>query len=290
MRWHQIKEQAAGEKRLLITWYIYKIFGKKAVKFLAFFVTLFAFASAKEQRKCSKKYLKIVGENPTIFNQFRHFLEYSYSLVDRIEVFSGNYDYDKIIFDNEDDKISLENDFDKGVFFICSHVGNIDVMRAFINKNPDRGVNVFLTEEHCKVFNGFVKQIEAKSSVATYPIEEINIDTSIEIKDKLSHGEIVFMAGDRTSKNSTNSKVELFGHKVLFPVGTFKFAYMMECPVYFVCAVREKENYRIYLKKFVSEAQKAVAIKEMQKDYVSFLEKIAQNYPFQFYHFYDLFE
>lgn len=290
MRWYQLKEQAAGEKRLFLTWYIYKVFGKKAVRALAFFVTFFAFSGAKEPRKNSAKFLKIIGLKPSLINQFKHFLEYSYSLTDRMEVFSGNYDYNKIIFDSEEDKNSLINDFDKGVFFICSHLGNIDVMRAFMNKYPDRRVNVFLSKEQCKIFNNFIKQIEIETPAVTYPVEEINIDTSIEIKDKLSRGEIVIMAGDRTSKNSTNSEVELFGRKVLFPLGTFKFAQIMDSPVYFACALREGENYRVYLEKFSAEVSRVERTAKMQKDFAAFIEKLTPKAPFQFFHFYDLFE
>lgn len=290
MRWYQQSEQAAGEKRLLITWKIYKIFGKKAVKVLAFFVTLFAFFGAKEARRCSKKNLEIIGLKPTIFNQFRHFLEYSFSLVDRMEVFSGNYDYNRIIFDSEEDRKNLENDFDKGVFFICSHLGNIDVMRAFLNKNPDRRVNVFLSGEQCKIFNNFIKQISIETPAVMYPVEDIGIETSIEIKDKLSRGEIVFMAGDRVSKNSTNCKVELFGKKVEFPLGTFRFAQIMESPIYFVCAIREGNSYKVYLKKFTSNAKKSAAASQMQKDFAKFLEKHTTLAPLQFFHFYDMFD
>lgn len=290
MRWYQLKEQAAGEKRLLLTWYIYKVFGKKAVRVLAFFVTFFAFLGAREPRKNSAKFLKIIGLKPSLINQFKHFLEYSYSLTDRMEVFSGNYDYNKIIFDSEEDKNSLINDFDKGVFFICSHLGNIDVMRAFMNKYPDRRVNVFLSKEQCKIFNNFIKQIEIETPAVTYPVEDINIETSIEIKDKLSRGEIVIMAGDRTSKNSTNSEVELFGRKVLFPLGTFKFAQIMESPVYFACALREGENYRVYLEKFSAEVSRVERAAKMQKDFAAFIEKLTPKAPLQFFHFYDLFE
>lgn len=289
MKWYQQKEQAAGEKRLLITWKIYKIFGKKAVKVLAFFVTLFAFFGAKEARRCSKKYLKIIGLKPSLINQFRHFLEYSFSLVDRMEVFSGNYDYNRIIFDSAEDKDTLEKDFNKGVFFICSHLGNIDVMRSFLYKNPNLRVNVFLSGEQCKVFNGFIRQIAIETPAVMYPVEDIGIETSIEIKDKLSHGEIVFMAGDRVSKNSANSEVELFGRKIEFPLGTFKFAQIMECPIFFVCALREGENYRVYLKNFTSEEKKSAAAFQMQKEYAEFLEIHTPLAPLQFFHFYDMF-
>lgn len=289
-KWYQIKEQAAGKKRLFLTWKIYKIFGKKSVRALAFFITFFAFLNAKKARRCSKKYLKIVGIKPTFINQFRHFLEYSYSLVDRMEVFSGNYDFNKIVFNNKEDEKLFEN----GLFVICSHLGNIDMMRAFLEKNPNRHVNVFLSAEQCKIFNNFIKQIEIENPVTTYPVEEIGIETPIEIKDKLKQGEIVFMAGDRTSKLSINSTVKFLNHNVQFPIGTFKFAQLMECPVVFACALREEafkqnsERYRVYMKQFVPATKKCA--EQMQKEYIDFLENHIPLAPLQFFHFYDLFE
>lgn len=280
-KWYQVKEQAAGEKRLFLTWKIYKIFGKKTVQILAFFITFFAFLNAKEQRRCCKKYLEIVGIKPSVINQFRHFLEYSYSLVDRMEVFSGNFDYNKIIFDNKDD----EKIFEKGVFVICSHLGNIDIMRAFLDKYPEKHVNAFLSKEQCKIFNNFIKQISVEKPVKTYAVEDIGIETAIEIKDKLSAGEIVFMAGDRTSKNSVNSTFNFLNRKVQFPIGTFKFAEIMECPIVFACALKEQEKYRVYVQEISTQR-----VKTMQKEYIKFLEKHIPLAPFQFFHFYDMFE
>lgn len=291
MKWYQLKEQAAGEKRLILLWHIYKIFGKKAVKIIVFFVTLFAYLGAKEPKRCSKKYLSVVGLEPTFANSLKHFLAYSYSLIDRMEVFAGLYDPEKITFDSEQDKTQLENDLDKGVFFVCSHVGNIEIMRAFLLNSPQKHVNIFLSKEQCKIFNNFVKHLQIKTPITTYPVEDINIETSIEIKDKISNGDIVIMAGDRISKNSKNSFVEFLGHKVQLPLGTFKFAHMMECPIYFVCALNNKgDRYKIYLNKFNCNGTKQEAVHSMQAEYAKFLEKLTLTYPFQFFHFYDFFE
>lgn len=163
-------------------------------------------------------------------------------------------------------------------------------MRSFMDKYPERRVNVFLSAEQCKIFNNFIKSIEIETPAVAYPVEDINIETSIEIKEKLSAGEIVIMAGDRTSKNSSNSEVELFGKRVLFPLGTFKFAQLMESPVYFVCALREGEKYRVYLQKFHSDVPKSQRALQMQKDFALFIENLTYKAPLQFFHFYDLFE
>lgn len=298
MKWFELKEQAAGTKRLLLTWYIYKLFGKKAVKLITFFVTLFAFLGAKENKNCSKKYLKIVGIKPSNFNVFKHFLSYAYSLADRMESFSNNFPVNKIKFQSEEDKRTLENDLKakKGIFFICSHLGNIDIMRSFIFSDWGEycsEVCVFLSKEQCKIFNGFVEQIgtACNQKVSSYPIEDIDVNTSIEIEEKLNTGAIVFMAGDRTSAHSSNFETEFLSHKADFPLGTFKFAQLMNVCTYFICAIKTtNDNYSIHFKRFEQKSSKKETLNSMKKEFVSFLESETKLAPFQFYHFYDLFK
>ncbi len=78
MKWYQIKEQAAGEKRLMLLWYIYKIFGKNIVRFITIFIAFFTFIFAKPIRKYSHKNLGIIynftqnqSAKPTIYNCFK---------------------------------------------------------------------------------------------------------------------------------------------------------------------------------------------------------------------------
>ena len=232
MKWHEVKEQAAGEKRLLLLWYIYKILGKNIVKFVVFFVTFFALFGAKKIKESSKKYLKIIGQKDSFSNVFKHCLSYSYTLVDRMEIFSDNFSPNKIEFADEESRAQLFEDLakEKGMFVICNHIGNIDVMRSLMLsnvRNTCSGVCVFLAKEQCKIFNSFIGKITTEQPVFLYPVEDIDINTSIEIKEKLDNNFVVFMAGDRTSKNSINFEADFLSHKVDFPLGTFKFAQMM---------------------------------------------------------------
>lgn len=290
MKWYQMKEQAAGALRLIIIWKIYKIFGKKIVEFLVLFITFFAFLGAIEPRKYSKKYLKVLGLNSGIINQFKHFLAFSYSLIDKMEVFSGRFNPNNIFFDNENDKKIFIKDLQTGIFVISSHLGNIEMMRAFLQTDLCKHLNIFLSAEQCKIFNNFIKQISIKSPVTIYPVEHITVNTSIEIKEKISNGEVIIMAGDRVSQNSINNQAKFLGRNIQIPSGTFKFAYMMESPIYFICALKEQEKYRIYLKKFEFQGNKQETIIRMQNEYLEFIEQLVRKYPFQFFHFYDFFE
>ena len=51
MKWYEVKERSAGEKRLILTYYIYKIFGRYPVVLIAFFVALITFLKIKKKRK-----------------------------------------------------------------------------------------------------------------------------------------------------------------------------------------------------------------------------------------------
>lgn len=296
MKWHEVKEQAAGEKRLLLLWYIYKILGKNIVKFIVFFVTFFALLGAKKIKESSKKYLKIIGQKDSFSNVFKHCLSYSFVLVDRMEIFSDNFSPNKIEFADEESKVQLFDDLakEKGMFVLCNHIGNIDVMRSLMISNVRNtcgGVCVFLAKEQCKIFNSFISKITTEQPIILYPVEDIDINTSIEIKEKLDNNFVVFMAGDRTSKNSINFETDFLNHRVDFPLGTFKFAQMMEVPTYFISAIKEKnDKYKLYVKKFYPEEKKKETLEKMKKEYVIFTEKMVELAPFQFYHFYDMFK
>lgn len=297
MKWYELKEQSAGTKRLMLLWYIYNLLGKNTVKFVVFFVTFFAFLGAKENKKCSKKYLKIMGIKPNNINVFKHFLSYSYSLVDRIESFSNNYPIEKLIFDDEKVKEELIEDLKerKGIFFICNHLGNVDILRSFIFSDWHKegtDVCVFLSKEQCKIFNQFIENIGMKhtADVIPFPIEDVDINTSIELEERLKKGAITFMAGDRISANSINFEANFLSHKVEFPLGTFKLAQMMNASTYFVSAIKIKnDNYSIHMKKFNFRETKKETLQAMQQEFVSFLEEKTKLAPYQFYHFYDMF-
>lgn len=306
MKWFQVKEQAAGKKRLMLTWWSYRLFGKRFVQLIALVVSLSAFIFSKQIRQYTRKNLRVLFEatkdsqtKPTLFNMYRLTFNYALSLVDKMEAVAQRYDAQKIIFETDDKKQQLINDIKSGsgVFFISMHTGNIEILRSLI-ENPQNTVNprvnIFLSEEQCKVFNDFLKKIQIKTNTATFAIENITPDTGIILKERLENGDIAFMAGDRTSYTNQSStfSCNIFNKTVEFPKGTFKFAYLMETKIYFICVAKiENDRYYVHLENFKKNehSRKSEEIARMQSEYVEFWKSMALKYPLQFYHFYDLF-
>ena len=306
MKWYELKEQAAGEKRLMALWFVYKTLGKRAVQFVTIFVAFFAFSFSKVVRNFTLKNLRVIysftkdkSARPCLFNAYRLVLNYAFSLVDRMEVFCGKFSAEKLDFkDKNQEKSVIELlNAGNGALFICSHVGNVEVLRAFINDarfvtNPH--VNIFLSESQCRIFNGFLKKIRKEARTTAFPVEKISVDTAIELKERLDRGEIAFIAGDRVSAGAPNVtfRADFLGESVDFPLGTFKLAQLMETNVYFITAIKTKnDRYDVYLRPFAPdfENSKSENLKKMCDEYIAFIERSVMAAPLQFYHFYDLF-
>lgn len=298
MQWYQIKEQAAGKKRLLISWYLYKIFGKRILYLIANMVAFFTFIFSKKIRNYSKKYFETVfnvtGLKPSLQNQFKHINSYATSLIDKLLVYVGDYDKENVVFADDKEKQELFDDIKKGngVFFICNHIGNIEILQSYLLDRDDKhtlNIDVFLSNKQSQIFNGFIKSIKLDLPVKTFIIEDIGLTTGIELKEDLENGNIVFIAGDRISENNNSNKKqlikkELFNKTIFLPRGTFKLAKSMESPTYFISAVKIDGEYKIYLKK-----QEILEENKCTSDYVEFLEKLIKLSPYQFFHFYDFF-
>ena len=295
MQWFQIKEQSAGEKRLLISWYLYKIFGKNILYFIAFWVAFFTFIFAKKVRHYSKKYFEVIknktGLKPSLVNQFKHIHSYAVTLVDKILFYANDFDPKNVIFENEQDKKSLYEDIynSHGVFLIFNHLGNIEILKSYFLSEitkPDFNIDVFLSYEQSKIFNAFIDKIKINFPLTVFPVEEIGITTGITLKENLNRGDVVFMAGDRLAvNNKKNIKTKIFDRQILLPKGTFKLAELMDVPTYFITALKFGKKYKIFLDK-----QNNLAQNNMAEAFSKHLEKMVQIKPYQFYHFYDFFE
>lgn len=284
MKWYEVKERSAGEKRLILTYYIYKLFGRYPVVLIAFFVALITFLKSKDLRFYSKKYLEIAGIKPSHFNIFRHFLSYAISQVDKIEVFCGTYNKGNICMADIDNSFSDCEKQNKGCICIFSHVGNIDIARTLMDEN--RKISIILSLEQAKIFRNFLNNFSIFKNVTVFAVEEMGADTVLLLKQRADDGEMIFIAGDRNSKNSRNTEVKVLGRKAEFPLGTFKLAELLEIPVFFISAIKIKRNCKIIVKEFKTFEKCA---KKMAESFADFVSEEALSAPFQFYHFYDFF-
>lgn len=298
--WFNTNEKSAGNKRLMLSWYLYKLLGINIALIIAFFVSLITFLTDRDLRKYSRKYFEIFYSytknkkyKPSFINSFKHIYSYAESLVYRMEAYAGTLNVEKVTFADETVKQKLFEQINKkeGIIFICNHIGNIDVIRTFLSNNTfvqPFNVSVFLQKDHCRIFGNFINKIAVKrENIKLYPIEDIDITTISQVDDDLKNGGIVLIAGDRISSNNPDKHIEttFLGKKIYLPQGTFKLAKILNVHTYFISCLKNKKYYDVY-----AEEQTNLNEENLFVSFIRFMEKMILIAPYQFYHFYDIFK
>ena len=128
----------------------------------------------------------------------------------------------------------------------------------------------------------FMKHFD-RSMLELHAVENIGVETAVEMQSAIGRGELVIMAGDRTSAGSKSVlRHEFLGRDCVWPKGAFKFAQLMEAPVFAVtCICTGWNRYEVHMEVLHAES--------MLADYVRFLESETLAHPDQWYQFYDFF-
>lgn len=126
---------------------------------------------------------------------------------------------------------------------------------------------------HCQARVSFSR--DGRTPVVIHPVEEgLGVGSAIMAGELLDAGDCILMAGDRGYGRT--EEVRFLGKAVRFPVGVFRFAQVMEHPVFFVVCVKTGQGYEII-------ARRAKADGTLMAQFAAFLEPLVRQYPEQWY-------
>jgi predicted LPLAT superfamily acyltransferase len=277
------------------------------VRILAIPVGFFFWLVSGPERKAIIKYLKKVRPDKKPYT-LPLFLAFSITIIEKVESWAGKIRLGKIHFQQDDiTTIWRELEQGKGALLICSHLGNMEMLRAIADYG-DIGVSrkvPVISIVDFKVTAGFNQMIEVANGSSMHNIisaYDMGPDTILMLQEHVAKGGIVVIAGDRNTegKQDRNFEIDFLGSKAQFPQGPFIIASLLDCPTYFVFAARRKAlsvsavyNMHIHRSKvkFVgSRAEKKNQVRQMAEEFVRYLENYCNKYPLQWYNFYEYWE
>ena len=248
--WHEQEEKGATRLGMLIIWHIYRIFGKTAAK-IVFLVPL-AFIAP---------FCHGVG--------FRKILAFAWSRIDIVDAVTLRKNAPRFTFTGD------AAWRDGGAFLISSHLGSIEVLAALCDESKPH-LHAFQQMTHDPIFTTFLT--ERMNGFTLHAVENIGVETAAEMQDAIRSGALVLMAGDRISASSRQTFKHIFMERECeWPKGVFRFAKLMECPVYAIIAIKTGWNaYEIKSRRLGPD---------LLHDYVTFLECEVRQYPDQWFQF-----
>jgi predicted LPLAT superfamily acyltransferase len=233
-------------------------------------------------------------------------ISFSLCILEKIEGWSHKMSLDNIVFQHDDvDQLRKQLAQGKGALLIGSHLGNIEMLRSLaIHNETGVGrsipVTIIMELKSTETFNKTMQELDPGVSMNIVNSAEIGPDTICLLMDRLEAGGMVVIAGDRTSAKARGRVIvnKFLGKDAAFPYGTFVIASLLNVPVYFFFAVRQKNfefrsKYNMYVNRSsvtfegCSRSEKEVRIRELCREFVGQLEKYCIEYPFQWYNFYN---
>ncbi|MCK9171068.1 MAG: hypothetical protein M0P01_11705 [Treponema sp.] len=311
LHWAEEKEQVLGNGPVKLLISLVAHLPLPVVNMLVypagFFYLIF---SSRARTECTlyQKQFMLYTENKKIKrpDPLRQIISFSLCVLEKIEGWSRKMSLDNINFQNDDAAVLKQQLMQgKGALLIGSHLGNIEMLRSLAVYNETGvgksvPVTIIMELNSTAVFNRAMKEINPMVSLNLINSAEIGPDTICLLSDRLAAGGMVVITGDRTSAKARNRVIinKFLGKDAEFPYGTFVLACLLNVPVYFFFALREKDfmlkpKYNMYVKKSsvtfegCSRSEKESRIKELCRQYVFELQKHCIEYPFQWYNFYN---
>ena len=313
--WSKQKEKAAGYWHLKFVLILFRIFPVIILRLIACAVGFFYFVFSKNARAESARFLDkaslLIDDQETAkkcrscFRSLRHVISFSLAFIEKLEVWSGKFSFNKIhFFDDDSGDLIKRLDSGKGAFVITSHLGNTELLRGLINLNRtgvsrEVPVTAVINMNVSAHFSRMLKELNPKSGFNIIGAEEIGPGTAIMLEEKLANGEIVTIAGDRTSASNAekNVLIPFLGEDALFSTGIFYLAVLMNNPVYFIFALRRgdlsiKPEYDMYVHKYplsfeCARKERPGKSSDLARYFARLLESYLKKQPFQWYNFFN---
>ncbi len=298
--WQDVKESGVGGFRIAVFVFCLKFFGRKAARLLVFIVFLFSFPFLSVPRKISADFLaRVQAKTHKKYSVFRHLLSFAYALLDKLAAWTGEMELKNLRQKNPEVWAEIGRDLaeNRGVFLICSHLGNIEALRAAFLALPraeSAKLNIIMSLTQTEKFNRIMRKINPAAGDCLISVNSAGPDVAMLAEEKIGRGEIVVMAADRAPQTQNRGATfhDFIGAPAAFPDGAFRFVGALGCPVFAVFLLESPEKpFAPELSMFPLEVPAGTparaAAKIRQAKFVSILEELTLKNPYQWFNFFD---
>jgi len=279
---------------------IYLLFGRRFLQLFLYPVVIYYWLTHRQARQASQAYLNRLAVfapslklSGSFFCSYNHFISFANAIIDKLAAWSGALSQTDVQYYGRNELIA-EIRKGQGVVLLGSHLGNLEVCRVIADFDKTIHINVLLDNKHAQKFNQLLKQTNDNSQLNLIQITEITAATSMLLRNKISSGELVIIAADRTpvSNRQRVTKVTFLGADALFPQGPFILAALLECPVYTVFCLKQHGKNVIYFDPFSDSLKfprktREQAMQQIIQRYAERLQTYCLKEPLQWFNFFD---
>jgi hypothetical protein len=178
-----------------------------------------------------------------------------------------------------------------GCLLMGAHIGSFEVMRAFGQQYPQVQVTMAMYPDNARKVGAALAAINPRHVPDIIALG--SIDAMLKVRARLEHGGFIGVLGDRTLADEPVANLNFLGSPAPFPIGPWRAAALLRCPVVFFAGVYCGGNrYRIVVEELADFSNTAAsahqrAISDAMVRYVSLLEQLCRSHPHNWFNFFD---
>lgn len=292
--WKQRPERSSLFMLRVMTWISLRL-GRGPSRLVLYGIAAYFLAFAPTARSMSRRYLQRALQLRSIAEVgwlalFRHFLSFASVIHDRIYLINDRYELFDIRVHNQAliDAVVAEG---RGAFLIGAHLGSFEVLRAVGRKQPGLRIAMAMYEENARKINAALAAINPNAQQGIIALG--HIDSMIQVHEMLAQGGVVGMLGDRSLSHDDTQQVDFLGAPAALPLGPFRMAAIMKCPVLFMVGLyRGGNRYDIHFETLadfsaVAPRGRTLVVQSAMTRYAALLAHYCQLAPFNWFNFFD---
>jgi predicted LPLAT superfamily acyltransferase len=279
-------------------WFFFQLtrfFGIRMAYWIVYPVSLYFLFAARPARQASMQFLERAVGPATLLARFGrtylHFLSFSRTLVDRALFATRGKEVFRYQARGLDYIESAASD-GRGAVLLTAHLGNWPIAAGLLGEAGKKLAIVAYRGEHQNLSRYLEKAQGPRPRIIDVGSDSL---ASLEMVRALREGNLLALQGDRRMDHHV-VKVPFLGHEAPFPVGPFMLAAISGVPLIATFSVQvAPASYRFFAKPplqlaFTGGPSREEQLKAWVEPYVSELEAVVRQFPYQWFNFYDFWD
>ena len=285
--WTRRAERGSAVLIRFIVWFARRA-GRGPARVLLRVVTAYFFFSARAARRASRDYLaRCLGRRATLAEQYRHFLAFGSTTLDRVFFLEDRFDlFDITVHGRKHFGAS-------GVLLMGGHLGSFEAMRA-LGRGRSRAIAMAMYEENARKVQSALADVAPERLADIVPLGRL--DSMLRLTERLEAGALVGVLADRTLGDEPVLRVPFLGEPAPFPTGPMRMAAALRTRVLFMTGLyRGGNRYEVHFEPLadftaiahLTRAEREALVHEAVTAYAGRLEHHCRTAPDNFFNFYD---
>lgn len=297
--WWTFQERGSRLGMRLVLWLL-NFCGYRVASVAVFPIAAYFFGTGRASRRASMEYLRRLhahcpaAPGPTLWNSFRHHLEFALTILDRAWFWQGKLEKFQISTTGRE---LLRQYRGRGVLLVGAHLGSFDALRVLAGVENLK-LRVVMNRGQARKINALFRALSRGSDLNVVELAPGDIDGVLALRQAVEEGEMIAILGDRVVETSPGRtvKVPFLGSEAAFPENPWILAALLECPVMLTFGLRVgRLRYHLRAELFsdrivVDRTRRREEIIARVNRFARRLEDLCCDHPFQWFNFHDIWD